>query len=95
MHEVVPSAVSAAVSAAIAMRITTSQNTYSSLVFEGAEFALDGEALGAFLDVADDLGVDVERTRKGNDLFCDFRTDIDLHAVPHVEHLVHLAPVGA
>ena len=30
------------------------------LVFEGAELALDGEALGTFLDVTNDLCVDVE-----------------------------------
>ena len=65
------------------------------LIGEGAELTLDSETLRAFLDVTDDLGIDVEGFADGDDLFCDFGTDVDLHAMSHVEYLVHLLPVGA
>ena len=65
------------------------------LILESSEFALDGEALLAFLDVAYDLCVNVERLREGNDLICHLRTYVDFHAVSHVEYLVHFLPVCA
>ena len=61
---------------------------------EFTEFALDGQALCTFLDVSDHLSVDVETLADGDDLFCHFWTNVDFHAVPHVEHLVHLFPIG-
>lgn len=45
--------------------------------------------------MSDDLSVDVETLAHGNDLVGNLWADIDLHTVPHVEHLVHLFPVGA
>ena len=41
-----------------------------------------------------DLGIDIETLGEGNDLFGFFWRDIYFHSVPHVEYLVHLAPVG-
>jgi len=45
--------------------------------------------------MADNLGVDIEAAADIDDLLCHLGTDVDFHAVAHVEHLVHLAPVGA
>ena len=64
-------------------------------IFERTEFRLDGQALLAFLDATDDLGVDIKRLREGDDLVGHLGTHVDLHAVTHVEHLVHLLPIGA
>lgn len=64
------------------------------LVFEGPEFALDGQALLAFLNMTYNLGIDVKGLREVYDLFCDFRTDVDLHTVAHIENLVHFLPIG-
>ena len=64
------------------------------LVIEFSEFALDGEALLAFLDVAHNLSIDVERFRNLDDLLGNLRTNVDFHAVSHVEYLVHFLPVG-
>ena len=65
------------------------------LILECPIFALDGQALGTFLDVADDLRVDVERLADSDYLLGHLGTDIDLHAVAHIEYLIHLAPIGA
>ena len=40
------------------------------------------------------LGVDVERLGYLDDVRCGVFVGIDLHAMSHVEHLVHLLPVG-
>ena len=45
--------------------------------------------------MANDLCIDVERTADGDDLFGHFGAYVDFHAMAHVEHLIHLAPVGA
>ena len=50
---------------------------------------------GQGLDTADDLGVDVETAGDVDDLLGMLGRQIDFHAVTHVEHLVHLGPVGA
>ena len=65
------------------------------LIGEGAELGLNRETLFAFFNVADNLGINIEGLRDGDDLLRYFRTYIDLHAVPHIEHLVHFLPVGA
>jgi len=65
------------------------------LIGEGAKLALNGETLRAFLDVTDDLGIDVEGFADSDDLLCNLGTDINLHAMSHIKHLVHLFPVGA
>jgi hypothetical protein len=65
------------------------------LVLEGTKLTLDSEALLAFLDVTHNLGIDVKALRKGDDLLGNLRTNINLHSVTHVEHLIHLFPVGA
>ena len=65
------------------------------LVFECAELALDGEAALAFLDVAYYLGIDVEALADGDYLLGYLWANVDLHAMAHVEYLVHLLPVGA
>lgn len=44
--------------------------------------------------MADDLRVDIELLADGDNLVGNLRTDVNLHAVSHVEHLVHLFPVG-
>lgn len=49
----------------------------------------------AFLDAADDLRVDVERLGDGNDFLGVLRREVDLQAMSHVEHLVHLVPLRA
>ena len=67
----------------------------ASSIVELAELAADGEAARAFFDVAHDLSVDVEALGDGDDLFGILGADIDLETVAAVEHLVHLAPVGA
>ena len=41
------------------------------------------------------LGIDVERLGNGNDLLGHLRTHVDFHAMSHIEHLIHLFPVGA
>ena len=43
--------------------------------------------------MSDNLCVNVEALAYGNNLFCQFRADVYLHTVSHVEHLVHLFPV--
>ena len=65
------------------------------LIIELAELRADGERARAFLDVANDLCIDVERTADGDDLLGHFGAYVDFHAMAHVEHLIHLAPVGA
>ena len=64
------------------------------LVFECSEFALDGQAALAFLDVTHNLGIDVEALADGDDLLSYLWANVDFHAVTHVEYLVHLLPVG-
>jgi hypothetical protein len=41
------------------------------------------------------LGIDIEALRDGDYLFGNFRTYIDLHAVSHIEYLIHFLPIGA
>ena len=65
------------------------------LVIEFSEFALDGQALLAFLNMSHNLGIYVEAFRDGDNLVGLLRTDVYFHAVAHVEHLIHLAPVGS
>ena len=64
------------------------------LVFECSEFALDGQAALAFFDVTHNLGIDVEALADGDNLLGNLRTYVDLHAVTHVEYLIHFLPVG-
>ena len=45
--------------------------------------------------MSDDLGIDVETLAHSDDLVRNFWTDVDLHAVSHVEDLVHLFPICA
>ena len=56
---------------------------------------MDGKTLLAFIYVAHDLGINVERLREGNDLVGYLWADVYLHAMTHVEHLLHFTPVGA
>ncbi len=65
------------------------------LIGEGAELGLNRETLFAFFNVADNLGINIEILRYLNDFLGNLRTNINLHAVPHIEHLVHFLPVGA
>ena len=44
--------------------------------------------------MAYDLRVDVELLADGDNLVGNLWTDVNLHAVAHVEHLVHLFPIG-
>ena len=67
----------------------------SILVIKFSKLALDGQALRAFFDMSDNLCIDIERLADGYHLLGYFRTHVDLHAVTHVEHLIHLLPVGA
>ena len=64
-------------------------------VVEGSEFTLDTQRAGTFFDVAYHLGIDVERLAGGYHLIGHLRTNIDFHAVTHVEYLIHLTPVSA
>ena len=57
-------------------------------------FALDGQALGTFFNATDDLCIDIEAARDGDNLFGNCGTNVDLHTMTAVEHLVHLFPVG-
>ena len=66
----------------------------SFLVFECSEFALDGQAALAFLNVTYNLGIDVEALADGNNLLGNLWANVDFHAVTHVEYLIHLLPVG-
>ena len=43
----------------------------------------------------DNLGIDVKRLRECDDLLSNLWTDVNLHAMPHIEHLIHLAPIGS
>ena len=65
------------------------------LVLECTKLTLDGKALLAFFDVTYNLGIDIEALREGDDLLSNLWTNVDLHAMTHVEHLVHLLPIGA
>ena len=65
------------------------------LILELSEFTLDEKALLAFFNVTHNLGIDIEALREGDDLLSNLWTNVDLHAVTHVEHLVHLLPIGA
>ena len=65
------------------------------LVLECSEFRLDGKALFALLYMSDNLCVDVEAAAYIDNRLCHLGRNINLHAVTHVEHLVHLFPVGA
>ena len=65
------------------------------LILKRTIFTYDSQALLAFLDATYDLGIDIETLADGDDLFGNLGTDIDFHTVPHIEHLVHLLPVGA
>ncbi len=67
------------------------------LVDEFAELALDGElvALGASLDVANDLRIDAEALGYLDDLLSISGIEVDLKTVAHIEDLVHLLPIGA
>ena len=65
------------------------------LIIEFSEFAFDGQTLGTFFDVADNLGIDVERLRKVDNLLGNLWAYIDFHTVTHIEYLVHLLPVCA
>ena len=65
------------------------------LIGEGAELALDGETLRAFLDVTDDLGINIEDLRYLNDLLSNLWTYVDFHTMTHIEYLIHLLPVCA
>ena len=61
---------------------------------EIAELAVDVELLlVASLYAAHDLCVDAEALADLDDALCLVCRQVDLHAVPHVEHLVHLSPV--
>ena len=62
-------------------------------ILKSTKLTLDRQALLTFLDVTDNLGIDVKGLGEGDDLFCHLRTHIDFHTVSHVEHLVHLLPV--
>ena len=64
------------------------------LIIEFSKFALDSQTLGTFFDVADNLGIDVERLREVDNLLGNLRSNVDFHTVTHVEYLVHLLPVG-
>ena len=59
------------------------------LIIEFSKFALDSQTLGTFFDVADNLGIDVERLREVDDLLGNLRTNVNLHAgsaiIPVVE----------
>ena len=63
------------------------------LILKSTKLTLDRQALLTFLDVTDNLGIDVKGLGEGDDLLSNLRTHIDFHAVSHVEHLVHLLPV--
>ena len=65
------------------------------LIIKFAELTSNGQRALTFLDVTDDLRVDVEALADGDDLLGIFGTDVDLKTVSAVEDLVHLAPVGA
>ncbi len=65
-------------------------------ILEAAVFRQDGQTVGrSVLHAADHTGVDAERFRDLDHLLCLVGAEVDLHAVAHVEHLVHLGPVGA
>ena len=64
-------------------------------IVELTEFALDGKALLAFINVTNNLGIDVKRLRNLDNLLGNLRANVDLHAVTHVEYLIHLFPIGA
>ena len=63
------------------------------LVFECAKFRLDSQALASFLNMSNNLGINIEALRDSDNLFGNFWTYIDFHAVSHVEYLIHLFPV--
>ena len=64
------------------------------LIIEFAELALDSQTLRTFFDVSHHLCIDIERLREVDNLLGNFGTHVNLHAVTHIEHLVHLLPVG-
>ena len=64
------------------------------LIEECAELGLYGQTLCSFFDMTNDLGVDVERFANVDYVVCCFWSDVYLHSMPHVEHLIHLSPVG-
>ena len=50
---------------------------------------------GTSFDVTDDLCIDVEAACDVDDLLCKLGGKIDFETMAHVEHLVHLGPVGS
>ena len=66
------------------------------LIYKLTEFRTDDKFLVVtLLYAADDLSVDTETLGDSDDFLRMFRRKIDLEAMTHVEHLVHLGPIGA
>ena len=65
-------------------------------VLEFSVFACHGDLrFRSFLHVSDDAGVDVETLGDVDYAVGGLLVGVELHAVTHVEHFVHLLPVGA
>ena len=66
------------------------------LIFKFSEFRTDDKFLVVTLfHTTYDLRIDTEALRDCDDLLGMLRREIDLKTVTHVEHLVHLGPIGA
>ena len=64
-------------------------------ILKPSKFTLDGQATTTFFDMTNHLGIYIETAADVNDALGHFWANVDFHPVAHVEHLVHLAPVGA
>ena len=66
------------------------------LISKPSFFAFDDQfVLFSLFHTTYDAGIDTKALRDGHDLFGMFRSDVDLHPVTHVEHLIHFTPVRA
>lgn len=65
------------------------------LVIKRSEFRFDCQRLLSFLNMTDNLCINVERLADCYYLFRNLRTNINFHTVSHVEDLVHFLPISS